>query len=197
MELDKTDSGFSGKIILRFENTGDKAIEYSHIEVIPKSFAESVDELEFSRPPDEIIEADPVLKYDIKTRKNKREVIEVASKRASVVAWERMNPGTLNDMTEEETLKWIHKQIDPYEDDIRVAAKKHNIPPRLLATVILNELGDYGLGDQLQEVIFDRGSVGMAQITINYQSNRKRTLFSQWDPCSQEKQNSRSRNTYS
>jgi len=60
MEFNKTDSElFEGKIVLRFENKGDTPIEYTHIEEIPKSFAESVDDLEFSVPPDEIIDPDP------------------------------------------------------------------------------------------------------------------------------------------
>jgi hypothetical protein len=60
LEFDKTGSElFEGKIVLRFENKGDKPIEYSHIEDIPKAFAESVDDLEFSLPPDEIIDPDP------------------------------------------------------------------------------------------------------------------------------------------
>nr|QNO55699.1 hypothetical protein EEOEGNLI_00036 [Methanosarcinales archaeon ANME-1 ERB7] len=60
IEFNKTDSElFEGKIVLKFENKGDKPIEYSHIEEIPKSFAESVDDLVFSIPPDEIIDPDP------------------------------------------------------------------------------------------------------------------------------------------
>lgn len=50
---------FEGKIRLSFEHKGDEPIEYSHIEDIPKSFAASVDDIEFSVPPDEVIEADP------------------------------------------------------------------------------------------------------------------------------------------
>jgi antitoxin component YwqK of YwqJK toxin-antitoxin module len=164
MELDKTDSGFSGKIILRFENTGDKAIEYSHIEVIPKSFAESVDELEFSRPPDRVIEEDPTVKWVITLP---RQAMNTITSYVPGFDWYPMDVDTFSEMTEDEKLKWIHKQIDPYEENIRAAAKKHNIPPRLLATVILNELADYNFIDQFQEIVFYRGSVGMAQININ------------------------------
>jgi hypothetical protein len=64
LEFNKTDSElFEGKIVLRFENKGDKTIEYTHIEEIPKSFAESVDDLVFSVPPDEIIDPDPIVMW--------------------------------------------------------------------------------------------------------------------------------------
>nr|CBH38324.1 hypothetical secreted protein [uncultured archaeon] len=66
IEFNKTDSElFEGKIVLKFENKGDKPIEYSHIEEIPKSFAESVDDLVFSIPPDEIIDPDPKVRWNM------------------------------------------------------------------------------------------------------------------------------------
>jgi hypothetical protein len=62
LEFNKTaDESFGGKIVLRFECKGDKPIEYSHIEDIPKEFAESIDDLEFSVPPDEIIDPDVIV----------------------------------------------------------------------------------------------------------------------------------------
>jgi len=66
IEFNKTDSElFEGKIVLKFENKGDTPIEYSHIEEIPKSFAESVDDLVFSIPPDEIIDPDPKARWNM------------------------------------------------------------------------------------------------------------------------------------
>nr|QNO55504.1 hypothetical protein BHOFGHMF_00021 [Methanosarcinales archaeon ANME-1 ERB7] len=66
IEFNKTDSElFEGKIVLKFENKGDKPIEYSHIEEIPKSFAESVDDLVFSIPPDEIIDPDTKVRWNM------------------------------------------------------------------------------------------------------------------------------------
>ena len=69
--LDKTvqytesEDVFTGELILEFENTGDDPITYSHIEAIPKSFAETVDDLEFSIPPDEIINPDAVVRWEV------------------------------------------------------------------------------------------------------------------------------------
>jgi hypothetical protein len=77
VEFDKTESGFGGKIILRFENKGDKTIEYTHIEEIPKSFAESVDDLVFSVPPDEIIDPDPIVSFVAKVKKRTIESIKI------------------------------------------------------------------------------------------------------------------------
>lgn len=79
---------------------------------------------------------------------------------------QRMDPDTLQKMPPDEFEAWARSSIGPYEGTLVSAAQRHRIPPRLLATVILNELGDYNLVDQGQEVVFSRGSVGIAQITI-------------------------------
>ena len=65
VEYEKTEAGFMGELTLEFENTGDETKTYSHIEIIPKSFAESVDDLEFSIPPDEIISPDPTVRWEV------------------------------------------------------------------------------------------------------------------------------------
>lgn len=77
LEIEKTDSGFDGKIVLKFENKGDTPIEYTHIEEIPKSFAESVDDLVFSVPPDEIIDPDPEVSWEVKVLKRTIEKIKI------------------------------------------------------------------------------------------------------------------------
>jgi hypothetical protein len=77
VEFDKTESGFDGKIILKFENKGDKPIEYTHIEEIPKSFAESVDDLVFSIPPDEVIDPDPIVSFVAKVKKRTIKSIKI------------------------------------------------------------------------------------------------------------------------
>lgn len=84
--------------------------------------------------------------------------------------WERMDVKTLQKMTEEQVHEWAVRQLFPYGDALAAAARRHQIPPRLLATCILNELGDYGAADQVQERVgppYDRGSTGMAQISID------------------------------
>ena len=60
------DGSFQGEILLRFENTGN-AGPYVHEEYIPKEFAASVDELCFSVPPTQVIEADPRVSWQIDT----------------------------------------------------------------------------------------------------------------------------------
>ena len=74
---------FTGELVLQFENTGNETIAYSHTEILPKSFAETVDDLEFSIPPDEIIYPDPVVRWEVgmieKTIKN----IVVSTKKAA------------------------------------------------------------------------------------------------------------------
>jgi len=75
---------FTGELVLEFENTGDEPIAYSHTEIIPKSFAESVDDLEFSVPPDEVIYPDPVVRWEVKIIKDLIEVIVVQTKKSAV-----------------------------------------------------------------------------------------------------------------
>ncbi len=57
------DSGSS--ILLRILNGNEKIPNYDIIEVIDKSIASSVDEIEFSVPPTEIIQADPIVKWTL------------------------------------------------------------------------------------------------------------------------------------
>ena len=61
LEYERTDDGFFGTIVLAFD--GD-ASGYEHIERIPKSLAESVDDLEFSIEPTEVVDADPVVRWE-------------------------------------------------------------------------------------------------------------------------------------
>ena len=55
MEYTENEDLFTGELVLGFENTGDKTTTYSNTEIIPKSFAENVDDLDFPLTPDEII----------------------------------------------------------------------------------------------------------------------------------------------
>jgi hypothetical protein len=82
------------------------------------------------------------------------------------LAWERMDPETLGSMSDAAVLGWALRQVGPHLGVMAAAAERHRLPPRLLATCILNELADYGLEDQLQELFFNTGSVGMAQMQV-------------------------------
>jgi hypothetical protein len=59
IEYNKTNQGYIGTLTLQFRNTGQDTKTYSHVERIPKSFAKSVNDLDFSVPPDQIIIAIP------------------------------------------------------------------------------------------------------------------------------------------
>ena len=50
---------------------------------------------------------------------------------------------------------------------IKASAERNNIPPRLLAAVILNEVSDYGVKDQAQEAWLPYGTTGWAQLKPN------------------------------
>lgn len=85
---------------------------------------------------------------------------------SDVTGAERMDPGSLQKLSRADFEKWAIRSIGSHEATLLRAAQRHKLPPRLLATIILNELGDYGIADQGQEMIFSRGSIGIAQITI-------------------------------
>lgn len=77
---EKADDGYTGTIELDFE--GDKDTEY--IYEVPKSFAEHVDDLVFSIPPDEIIEEDPVLKWIVKLQERRAAKIKIETAKAGL-----------------------------------------------------------------------------------------------------------------
>jgi hypothetical protein len=81
-------------------------------------------------------------------------------------AWERMDPQTMAAMSDQEVMEWALRQLGPHLGTVSAAAARHHLPPRLLAACILNELADYGLEDQLQELFFSTGSVGMIQMQV-------------------------------
>jgi hypothetical protein len=83
-----------------------------------------------------------------------------------ICAWEIRSENDPIFQNEKKTADWIDQQIGPYYEKILVSAQRNNIPPRLLATVILTELGDYSYFDQKQETFFSTGSVGMAQLAV-------------------------------
>jgi len=62
VEYKKTEDGFDGTIMLEFSGESDTR----HVEVIPKEFAESVDDLSFSVEPTRIINPDPEVEWDLK-----------------------------------------------------------------------------------------------------------------------------------
>jgi hypothetical protein len=63
IEVQEGDTGTEGKISLQFDDRS-QGNDYRHVENIPKEFASHVDELQFSVPPDEIINPDPEVAWD-------------------------------------------------------------------------------------------------------------------------------------
>lgn len=88
-------------------------------------------------------------------------------------AWQLMDVYTVDNMQPTQRLQWVEQQLGPYKGLINSTAKKHRIPPRLLGTIIINELADYNTVDKGQETIFSTGSVGMAQINVLTAINHK------------------------
>jgi len=83
VEYRDTEAGYMGELILEFENEGQKTKTYSHIEIIPKSFAETFDDLEFSIPPDEVINPDPQLRWDVEVVKGTIEKLLIKAKKTA------------------------------------------------------------------------------------------------------------------
>ncbi len=90
---ERAKNGFDGTIMLVFENTGDHAKKYRHIEKIPKSFASHVDNLVFSTPPDEIINADPEVSWIVEVMERNVEKIAIQAKIAAASAAVEADPG--------------------------------------------------------------------------------------------------------
>lgn len=81
VEYYKTLSGFEGNIKIEFENKGETR-EFTHVELIPKSFAQSIDDLDFSLPPNKIINPDPEVEWNFKFKKGTVTVIGIEIKAA-------------------------------------------------------------------------------------------------------------------
>jgi hypothetical protein len=71
-----TDEGFDGTIFLEFEISGDTD-ELTYVEVIPKVYAQSVDDLTFSIPPDRIIKPDPEVEWNFRFEKGSISIIGI------------------------------------------------------------------------------------------------------------------------
>jgi hypothetical protein len=83
IQYTESEDVFTGELVLEFENTGDESTTYSHTEIIPKSFAESVEDLEFSVPPDEIIYPDAVVRWEVEVIKKTITKIFVSTKKSA------------------------------------------------------------------------------------------------------------------
>lgn len=76
------------------------------------------------------------------------------------------NPKQFYNLTCEGRIAWAKKYLGPYLEALRSSAENNRIPVRLLATVVLNEMADYGIEDLLQEEIYHWGSVGISQMNV-------------------------------
>jgi len=76
------------------------------------------------------------------------------------------NPKQFYALSCEDRIAWANKYLGPYLDSLRASAENNRIPARLLATVVLNEMADYGMEDLMQEEIYHWGSVGIAQMNV-------------------------------
>ncbi len=83
VRYDLEDEEMKGTITLEFSGSG----TYDHVETIPKSFASHVEDIEFSVEPDEIIEEDPVVRWEItKTEQTLQQIKMNAAIEAGVQA---------------------------------------------------------------------------------------------------------------
>ena len=189
MALTEMPSGNGTEIVLNFVNENDTEVEFWHTEVIPKSVAAHVDDISFSRQPDMIIDADPITAFQVtlvglgavsialavdpvRTSHAIQDyvvdpyVVPAAGWVGGFVSQTYMTPSRFDALSLEEQCDFIVNALGPHADFLKSTAGKHNIPPSLLAMVILNELIDYGVEDQAQEHIPNLGSSGIAQICV-------------------------------
>jgi len=82
-------------------------------------------------------------------------------------AGERMSPGEMAEKSEDERMAWAIRRLGPYQTALYEAAKRNRVPPRLLATVILNELSDYKMEDIIQETVYSTiWTIGYGQTSV-------------------------------
>ncbi len=63
LAFDTASDGLVGTMTFEFVNTSDQPTTVRHVETIPKALAAHINDLEFSTPPTEIIDADPVVAW--------------------------------------------------------------------------------------------------------------------------------------
>lgn len=88
-----------------------------------------------------------------------------------------MDVRTLFNMTLKDRLDWYKKQLGAYAAQVRASASCNGIPPQLVATVILNELGDINWQDVWQQWLGQNGSLGVAQIQVSTAKAHKLVQF--------------------
>lgn len=153
----------SAEISLKFENTNGETVQVNHIEDFSKSFAGNVNQIQFSRQPDRIIDEDPIVEWFLSLPGN---AIEVVTSRVPGFSHYPMDVDSFAEMPEAEKCKWIENNIGKHKQTIQNAADRYGVPAWLVSAVLLNELADYNYKDQFQEIIPNRGSVGMAQMNV-------------------------------
>ena len=79
---------------------------------------------------------------------------------------ERMNTVTLQTMSEADRTAWYRAKLAPYLNQVNLSAARHRLPPELVGAIVLNELGDIGVEDQVQDALMIDGSIGFAQIQV-------------------------------
>jgi hypothetical protein len=78
-----------------------------------------------------------------------------------------MNVRTLFGMKSKARLAWYANQLGTYQSDVSASAACNHIPSQLLATVVLNELGDINWIDVWQQRLGASHSLGIAQIQVD------------------------------
>ncbi len=188
--------GHRGLTMIKFTNTTGNPQELKFRQEIPKTFAQHVDQLQFKiftgdsdmNISDNLDDTDGFVGISDYVNSGQVEVIEedpvfvwvlgvavgvtlfVSEYTPDLVGVQpTMREAKWDAMSEEQVQKWIDTRLNKYCDKIRQSAEANNIPPRLLAAVILNELADYDIKDQIEEIvnIGPNFSIGWAQLQPN------------------------------
>ena len=77
-----------------------------------------------------------------------------------------MDVGTLSRMSDAARANWYLDRLGAFQAQLLESAKSHKIPMQLLATIILNELGDINWIDIFQQGAI-AGSLGIAQMQVS------------------------------
>ena len=186
--------GFRGLSVQKIENTTNAAVEVEFTESIPKTFAEHVDDLRYkviAGPNDLTIDelladSSGFVSIDQLVSQGTARVIEedpwvliavgVAINTAAYIFFERPDvvgltprsePGELFFAGNDTRADFVNEQLlDAHCDKVVASARANNIPPRLLANTILNEIADYGWEDTLQEIVYTGRNRSHGQVQL-------------------------------
>lgn len=163
IEYEKEGDGlFQGEIVLHFKNIGN-AEEYLHTEEISKEFAKTIDDLEFSVPPTEIIDPDPKVSWKISTDDSTEIRITSAN-----MTTKKLASKTLTYIAYEQDVKRVEEMGDTEESMCERFADPDGKNACLLLTANYGEVPDISICDKMEPTSIEEECIILYDECGNY-----------------------------